>query len=82
MPTTDTTDSSVTSMGFLLLMFNTISFNDTSNSFTFSGTDNIDLFVFVEDLVNFEFLFEEFVTEINLFIYNDITFSLIEPPLI
>jgi len=75
MPSTDTTDSSVTSMGFLLLMGNTVSFNDTSDTFTFGNTTNIDLFVFVENLINFDFLFEEFVTEINFF-FNRTTVNL------
>jgi hypothetical protein len=49
MPGSDTSDSSVTSMGFFLLMSNTESFDDTGNSFTSGNTNNINVLVLLED---------------------------------
>jgi len=58
MPSSDTSDSSITSMGFFLLMFNTESFNDTSNSFTSGNSENINHLIWVENLVSVNLLFE------------------------
>jgi len=53
-------------MGFLLQMFNTPSFNDTLESFTFSHTNHIDHFVLVEHRVHLNFFFEVIVGKVNL----------------
>lgn len=66
MPGTDTSDLSVTSVGFLLQMSDTPSLDDASESFTLGNTDNIDQLVFTEDLIDSNFLFKEAVGEVNL----------------
>lgn len=47
-------------------MFDTISFHDTTNSLTFGDTNSIDLFVLFENLVDFNFFFEEVFSEFDL----------------
>lgn len=64
-PSSDTSDFSETSMGFFLQVFYVISFNDTGETFTFSGTDDVDHFVLGEDLVRFNFFFEKGVSELD-----------------
>jgi len=65
MPSSDTSYSSVTSMGFFLLMFDTESFNDTSNSVTFGNSESIEHLVLLENLINIESFFEHSGSEIN-----------------
>ena len=66
MPGTDTSDFSVTSVGFLLEMADTPSFHNTSKSFTLSDTNDVNKLVLREDTINSDFLFEEGVNEGNL----------------
>lgn len=65
MPSSDTSNSSPSSMCFLLQVLDSESFDGSASSFTFSDTDNIDVLILLEDLVDFNFLFEEFVAEVN-----------------
>lgn len=64
-PGSDTSDFSVTSMGFLLEMFNSESFDDSLESFTFGNSQNIQHFVALENRVNSDFFFEKVISEIN-----------------
>ena len=66
MPSTDTSDLSVTSVRLLLEMSNTPSLHDTGKSLTFGHTQNVQNFVLSENLIDSDFLFEEFVSEFNL----------------
>jgi hypothetical protein len=66
MPGTNATNFSITSVGFLLQMFDTPSLNDTLETFTLGDTDNIDHFVLVENGINFDFFFEVSLGEVNL----------------
>jgi len=65
MPSSDTSNSSPSSMCFLLQVLDSESFDGSASSFTFSDTDNIDVLILLEDLVDFNFLFKEFVAEVN-----------------
>jgi len=65
MPGSDTSDLSVPSVGFLLEMFNSESFNDSLESFTFGNSQNIEHFVLFEDRVDSNFFFEKIIGEIN-----------------
>lgn len=66
MPSTDTSDLSVTSVGFLLQVSNTPSLDHTSVSLTLGNTDHIKDLVLTEDVVNSDLLFEVGVSEIDL----------------
>ena len=66
MPGTDTSDFSVTSVGFLLEMSGSPSGHDTSKSFTLGDTNNINEFILIEDIVDSDVLIEEGVSEGNL----------------
>jgi len=66
MPSSDTSDLSVTSMGLLLQMLNTESLDDTLDSLTLGNSDNVEHLVGVEDRINGEFLLEHTVGIINL----------------
>ena len=46
-------------------MFNSPSFDNTLESFTFSNTDNIDHFILTENGINSDLFFEEFLNEVN-----------------
>jgi hypothetical protein len=65
MPGSDTSDFSVTSMGFLLEMFNSESFDDSLESFTFGNSENIAIFVLFENRVNSDFFFEKSIGEVD-----------------
>lgn len=65
MPRTHTTHFSITSVGFLLQMFNSPSFNDTLESFTFGDTKDINHFVLIEDRVDFNFFFEIVIGKVH-----------------
>lgn len=65
MPSSDTTDFSVTSMGFLLQVPDSESFHDTGHSFTFGDTENIEILVLLEDGINADFLFEKGLGEFD-----------------
>lgn len=66
MPSSDTSDLSVTSVRFLLQVSNTPSLDNTSETLTLGNTNNVDEFVLVEDLINSDFFFEKSVSEVNL----------------
>ena len=66
MPSADTSDFSVTSVGFLLKMADTPSLHDTGEPFSLGDTDDINHFILVEDLVNPDFLFKVLVGEVDL----------------
>ena len=59
MPSTDATNFSVTSVCLLLQVLDTESLDDTSETLTLGNSDNVDHFVFSEERVNSDFLFEE-----------------------
>ena len=65
MPGTDTSDLSVTSVGFLLQVTGSPSLHDTGESFTFGDTDNVDEFVLGEHLVDSDLLLEVLETEVD-----------------
>ena len=69
MPSTNASYFSVTSMCFLLQMFNTESFNDTCEPFTFGNTDNINHLIINEKTINSNLLFEKTFSEFNLFFF-------------
>jgi len=58
MPSSDTTDLSVTSVCLLLQMLNSESLDDSFESLTLGDSDNVDHLVLVEDGVDSDFLFE------------------------
>ena len=66
MPSSDTSDFSVTSVGFLLEMSHTPSLHDTGKSFTLGDTNNVDDFVLSEDVVNSDLLLEESMNKVDL----------------
>lgn len=59
MPSTDTSHTSPTSMGLLLQVLDTISLHDSCGSLTTSDTDDIDLLVLIEDLVDVNLLLQQ-----------------------
>jgi len=65
MPGSNTSDFSVTSMGFLLQVFNSESFDDSLESFTFGNSQNITIFVLFENGINSDFFFEKVISKIN-----------------
>lgn len=56
-------------------MFNSTSLNDTSKSFTFCDSNNINHFIFSEKCINSDFLFEKTLGECN-FLSNSTTVNL------
>lgn len=66
MPSSDTSDFSVTSVRFLLQVSNTPSLDDAGETFTLGDTDDVYEFVFVENLIDSDFLFKESVSEVDL----------------
>jgi len=48
-------------------MFDTVSFDDTLETFTSGDTDNVDHFILVENGVDFDLLFEIAVGEVDFF---------------
>jgi len=66
MPSSNTSDLSETSMGLLLQVSDSESLDDSGNSLTSGDSDDIDLLVLLEDLINLDLLFEELVGKINL----------------
>jgi len=67
MPSSDTSDFSITSVRFLLEMTSSPSFHDTCKTFTFGNTNNINKFVLTENLINSNFLFKVLEAEVNFF---------------
>lgn len=67
MPGSDTSDLAVTSVGLLLEMPDSEPLHDTSESFTLGDTDNVDVLVLAEDLVDADLLLEESIAEVDLF---------------
>jgi len=66
MPSSDTSDLSVTSMGLLLQMLDTESLDDTGDSLTLGDSDNVEHLVGLEDAINAEFLLEQSVSVVDL----------------
>lgn len=66
MPRTNTTDLAVTSMGLLLQMSHTETLDGSSISLTLGDTNNVNVLVLSEDLIDSDFLLEESITEVNL----------------
>lgn len=66
MPGTDTSDFSVTSVGFFLKMTDSPSGHDTGKTFTLGDTDDIDKLVLLENVVDSDLFFEEGVGKSNL----------------
>jgi len=66
MPSSDTSDSSKTSMGFSGELLNTESLGDTSVTLTLSNTENVNHFIIIEDGADSDFLFEVLLGEVNL----------------
>lgn len=67
MPSSDATNFSVPSVGFFLKVSNPESFDDSGEPFTSGDTDDVDHFVLGENLVRFDFFFEEVGSEIYFF---------------
>jgi len=65
MPSSDTSDFSVTSVRFLLEMSDSPSGNDTLESVTLGDTNNIKNFILAEDVINSNFFLEESLDERN-----------------
>jgi hypothetical protein len=57
-------------MSFSWESCDTKSFYDTSITFTSSNTNNIAHIIFVENLVNWDFLFEEISNKSNFFLHS------------
>ncbi len=74
-PTSNTPNSSPTSMGLLLQMLNTISLHDTASSLSSSHTKYINGFVLLENLVDSYFFFEQLSCEFHL-LFNGSTIDL------
>lgn len=66
MPCSNTTDFSQTSMCFSLQFLCSESLDNSSNSVSFSDSENINNFTFFENLINGNFFFKQVVSEINL----------------
>lgn len=64
-PSSNTSDFSKTSMGFLLKVSNTESLDNSSNSLTLGNSEDIDHLILIENSIDLYFLFEKFVWEIN-----------------
>lgn len=56
-------------------LFDSESFDDSAESFTFSGSEDVNGLEVLEDLVDGDFLFEEIITEVN-FVFNASTVNL------
>ncbi len=65
MPSSDTSDFSVTSVRFLLEMSDSPSGNDTLESVTLGDTDHIKYFILTEDVINSDFFLKESLDERN-----------------
>lgn len=66
MPSSDTSDLSVTSVGLLLQVSHTPSLDDSSESLTLGDSEDIKDLVLTENVVNSDFLLEESMGEGNL----------------
>ena len=66
MPSSDTSDFSVTSVRFFLEMSNTPSLHDTGESVTLGDTNDVKNVVLTEDVVDSDFLFEQSLDESDL----------------
>lgn len=66
MPSSDTSDLSVTSVGLLLQVSHTPSLDDSSESLTLGNTEDIEDLILSEDVVNSDLLLEESMGEGNL----------------
>lgn len=69
MPRSDTSDSSVTSMGFLGKMLDSVSLDNTLGSFSLGDSHDIHVLILLENTVDGDFLFEQSSGEINLLGY-------------
>lgn len=69
MPSSDTSNSSETSVSFLLQMFNTKSLHNSLNSLTLGDTYHINHFILSENGINFHFLFKKAVHMVNFLGY-------------
>jgi len=67
MPSTDTGNLTQTTVSLAGKTSNTPTSNDTNKSLTLGGSANINTFTFSKHVGNWDFLFKEFLTEINLF---------------
>ena len=65
MPSSDTSDFSVTSMRFLLEMFDSPSSHYTFKSMTLSDTNNVKNIILAEDVIDSNLLFKESLNESN-----------------
>lgn len=85
-PSSNTSDFSKTSMGFLLKVSNTESLDNSSNSLTLGNSEDIDHLILIENSIDLYFLFEKFVCEIDFLgdgssvnlNFNDVIFLLSE----
>jgi len=75
MPSSNTSYSSITSMCFFLLMFDTESLDNTLNSVTSGNSKSINHFIFLEDLINSVLFFKHSISKVN-FISNTSTINL------
>lgn len=66
MPSSDAPDSSPTSMGLLLKMFHTVPLHDTGYSLTLGDSNDINLFVLVEHLVDRDLLLQQVLGVVHL----------------
>jgi len=66
MPCSNTSNFSITSVGFLLEMSDSPSGNDTFESVSLSHTKNIEGFILGEDVVDLDFFLEVAVSEVDL----------------
>ncbi len=66
MPSSNTSDFSVTSVGLLLEMSHTPSLHDTGKSFTLGHTNDVNDLILSKDVIDSDFLLEETVSEVDL----------------
>eukprot|EP00178_Gracilaria_changii_P002665 TRINITY_DN13974_c0_g1_i2.p1 TRINITY_DN13974_c0_g1~~TRINITY_DN13974_c0_g1_i2.p1 ORF type:complete len:242 (-),score=21.76 TRINITY_DN13974_c0_g1_i2:33-758(-) len=69
MPSSDTTNSSESSMSFSGQFGDSKSFNHSSHSVSFSDSNDINVFSFFENLVYGDFFFEQIVSKLD-FVFN------------
>lgn len=69
MPSSDTSDSSPTSMGLLLEMLDTVSLDDSTHSLTLGDSDDVDLLVLLEHLVHIDGLLQQVTSIVNLLVH-------------
>lgn len=74
-PGSDATNLSVTSVGLLLEMLDSPTFDNALETFTLGNTDDIDHFILTENGVNLDFLFEVVVGEVD-FLFDGSTIHL------